>query len=282
LVPPPGYLVIGHVSRDLAPDGTFRVGGTATYSALTAHRLGLRVGVVTSADPETSLFEDEPSIAVHCRRAVQTTTFENVYGAQGRRQYIHGVAGPLTAADLPVGWDKAPIVHLGPLAQEVHPALVEVFPSALLGVTPQGWLRRWDGRGRVSPVEWQDAGRVLSVADVVVLSLGDLGGDRRLLESYVDLARLLVLTMGEKGAIVYRRNQQQPVPAYLVDEVDPTGAGDVFAAAYFVRLHETGDAIEAARFANCAASFVVEGVGTANVASRERIEWRLRHGRLRK
>ena len=237
--------------------------------------------MVTSANSEASFFADEPSIAVHCQPAEQTTTFENVYLPGGRRQYVHGVAGSLTVADLPSEWAKTAIVHLGPLAQEVDPALAEAFPGALLGVTPQGWLRRWDGQGRVHPVEWEHADRVLSAADAVVLSLDDLGGDRSQLETYVGLARLLVLTIGKDGAIVYWQGREQRVRAYVVAELDPTGAGDVFAAAYFVRLHETGDVIEAARFANCAASFVIEGVGTANVPSRERIEWRLGHGRLR-
>ena len=39
---PVDYLVIGHVAHDLIPDG-WRLGGTAAYSALTAHALGLRV-----------------------------------------------------------------------------------------------------------------------------------------------------------------------------------------------------------------------------------------------
>ena len=277
----PEYLIIGHVSRDLAADGTFRAGGTATYSALTAHHLGLRVGVVTSGNPDAPFFEDDHSIAVHCQLAEQTTTFRNIYSARCRRQYIHAVAGSLGVVDLPSGWEGTPIVHLGPIAQEVDAGLAEVFPKSLLGVTPQGWLRRWDEQGLVSPVEWQHASRVLSVADVVVLSLVDIGGDRRRLESYISLARLLVLTVGQDGSFVYRRGREQHVPAYAVTEADPTGAGDVFAAAYLVRLHETEDPIEAARFANCAASFVVEGSGTANVPFREQIEWRLRHGRLR-
>ena len=109
----------------------------------------------------------------------------------------------------------------------------------------------------------------------------DIGGDRVRLERYVHRARLLVVTLGEEGAVVYDHGRATRVPAYTVVEVDPTGAGDVFAAAYLIRFSETEDALEAARFANCVASFAVEGMGTANMPSRERVEWRLRHGRLR-
>ncbi|OGO05639.1 MAG: hypothetical protein A2Y73_05605 [Chloroflexi bacterium RBG_13_56_8] len=278
----PDYVVIGHVTKDLAPDGSFHIGGTATYAAQCADCLGLRVGVVTSTEPDLPLFADAAAIKVHCHTAQHTTTFENVYTAGQRRQRIYMVADSLTQCDIPQGWEDAPIVHLAPVAREVTPTVAEVFPHAFLGVTPQGWLRSWDGQGRVSFCEWDEAKQVLATADAVVLSLEDLGGRRDVLESYVRMGHILVLTVGKEGAIVYCRGQEERVPAFDVVERDPTGAGDVFAAAYFIRLHETGDAIESARYANCAASFVVETGGTTHLPSREEIAWRMTHGHVRR
>ena len=54
-------------------------------------------------------------------------------------------------------------------------------------------------------------------------------------------------------------------------EVDPTGAGDVFAAAYLIRYHETGDPYEAAQFANLVASFSVEAPGTEGIPTRDEV-----------
>jgi len=173
------------------------------------------------------------------------------------------------------------VVHLAPVAQEVDASLVGAFPEALMGVTPQGWLRTWNGDGLVSPIPWRDAGRVLARAQVVVLSLEDLGGSQAALDELIQLAQVLVCTVGEDGAIVHHGGHAERVPAFYADEVDPTGAGDVFATGFFIRLRETDDLIEAARFANCVASFVVEGPGTSTVPTREQVEWRLRHGRRR-
>ena len=128
---------------------------------------------------------------------------------------------------------------------------------------------------------WEAAERILDAVHVVVLSLEDLGGDRALLAEYIARARLLILTVGERGAIVHTGGQEQRVPAYLVNEVDPTGAGDVFAAAYLIRYRETYDPLEAARFANAAASFVVEGLGPTTIPTRAQVEERLAHGVLR-
>ena len=45
----PDFLAIGHAAKDLDGDGGFTIGGTVTYAAATARRLGLRAAVVTSA-----------------------------------------------------------------------------------------------------------------------------------------------------------------------------------------------------------------------------------------
>lgn len=279
----PEYLVIGHVTRDVAPAGGYVAGGTASYSALYAAHLDVRVGVLTSAARFPDVFDRLPSIQVCWHLSEATTTFENVYDRDGhRRQYVRAVADPLHPEHLPAAWRSSAIVHLGPLVQEVAPGFVDAFPDdVLLGVTPQGWLRTWDDAGLVSPVRWEGAERVLRRADVVVLSMEDLGGDLEELERLRALARLLVLTDGRHGAVVYTDSRTIRVPAYDVREVDPTGAGDVFAAAFFVRLRECGDPLEAARFANCVASFLVETPGTTRVPTRAMVEERLRSGIIR-
>ena len=83
---PVDYLVIGHVARDLTPDGV-RLGGTAAYSALTARALGLRVGIVTASGSAVSLepLSDIPLISITSN---SSTTYENIYQEQGRVQYL--------------------------------------------------------------------------------------------------------------------------------------------------------------------------------------------------
>jgi hypothetical protein len=51
---PVDYLLIGHITLDITPHGT-RIGGTAAFAGLTAHALGLRVGIVTSWGAEEKL-----------------------------------------------------------------------------------------------------------------------------------------------------------------------------------------------------------------------------------
>src|SRR5689334_2482748 len=77
----PEFLVIGHVTRDLLPDGRWRLGGTVTFAALTAQRLGMRAAIVTSAPPDVveALQHLAPDSLIATVPSPDATTFENIY-----------------------------------------------------------------------------------------------------------------------------------------------------------------------------------------------------------
>jgi hypothetical protein len=264
------YLVIGYVCKDLSPDG-FTVGGTATYSSLTARNLGSRVGVITSAAPDFPLQEALPGIEVLCLPSEQTTVFENIYLDGSRRQVIRAVAERISATAIPPTWRRSKIVHLGPLAQEIGADLVGGWGDALVALTPQGWMRQWDSAGRVFPCRWEGAEQLLRASDVLILSEEDVGGDWSQIEALAQWARIMVVTSGWQGSTVFRRGETRHFPAHPVLEVDPTGAGDVFATAYLIHLEETGDPWESARFANCVASLSVEQSGIAGIPTPQQV-----------
>ncbi len=267
----PDYVVIGHVAKDIVPEG-YQPGGTVTYSSATVQRLGLQAGIVTRAEAGFDFSSlTSQRILVASAPSPRTTTFENIYDGDHRTQYVRAVAEPIRTTDVPEAWLSAPIVHLGPLAQEMDEEIVHLFHDSLVGVTPQGWMRQWDEHGRVSPTLWARAEALLPHADVLVISEEDVGGDSHLIAEYVRLTRIVIVTNGWKGSTVYVGGEQRQIPPRSANEVDPTGAGDVFAAAYLVSLHEHGDPFEAARFANHTASFSVEGVGTQTVPTRAQV-----------
>jgi len=260
---PIDYLVIGHITRNLTPTGP-RLGGTASYAALTAHALGLRVGIVTSWAAEVPLgpLRQIPIISYPTEHS---TTFENIYTSDGRLQILHHLAESLDYHLIPEPWRSAPIVHLGPVAREVEPSLVRRFPSSLVGLTPQGWLRSWGPGGRVSPAEWPEAAFMLGQAGISVLSIEDLSGDENRIEEFASASRILVITEGSAGARVYWNGDVRRFRPPAVTEVEATGAGDIFAAAYFTRYFSTRDPWEAARFANQIAAISVTRYGLESI-----------------
>lgn len=286
---PPDFLTIGHVTRDVRPDGAFALGGTVTFAALTAYRLGLAAAIVTCSSPEWLEFIQThlPEIGLAGRTSTETTTFVNTYHEGFRTQILQARAGELTGEDIPAPWLNASIVLFGPLDQEFTPALIRHFPhhpGALLAATPQGWLRSWDAAGRVSPSPWTAANEVLPMLNVLILSHDDLlpfaGGSRAdadaILSQWSTQVPLLVATDGRHGATLFQRGQKETFPAYPTLEVDPTGAGDVFATAFLVHLHRYKDPRQAVDFANCVASLSIEQEGIAGIPIWEQVQQRMK------
>jgi hypothetical protein len=267
---PVDYLVIGHVAHDLAPEGP-RLGGTAAYSALTARALGYRVGIVTASGAETSL-KPLQGIPVVSLDTPQSTTFENIYTEHGRIQYLRTQATRLDLNQVPEAWRRTPIIHLGPIANEMDSTLPDGFSPALFGLTPQGWMRQWDAQGRVSMGAWENADAALTRADAVVLSQEDVGGNEELIEHMAHQTRVLVVTEASAGAVLFWNGDRRRFRAPSVTEVDPTGAGDIFAAAFFTRLFSTRDPWEATRFATLVASCSVTRVGLGGIPTASEIE----------
>lgn len=265
------YLAVGHICQDVTPAGP-RLGGTVSFSALTARALGLRVGIVSSFPSDMApLLTPLDGVATACLPAESATTFENIYTPAGRRQTLLGRAAPLSYDAIPAAWRSAPIVHLAPVAREVDPRLAGQFEGACVCVTPQGWLRTWDARGRVRYGAWRAAEPVLGAAAAVVLSVEDAGGDERAAAALASRAKVGVVTRGAGGSTLYLDGEPQRIPAPPVEEVDPTGAGDIFAAAFFAQFCQSRDPLLAARFATLLASASVARVGLASIPDAEAI-----------
>ncbi len=264
------YLVIGHLACDRTSRG-LQLGGTAAYAALTARALGWRVGVVTAWGSEIPLDALE-GVAMYSKPADRSTTFENVYTEHGRLQYLHALAPSLTLADVPPLWRRAAILHLGPIAQEVRISADEILPAEFLGLTPQGWLRAWDTSGRVRPTEWPDAQGMLARANAAVLSREDVNGDEHRIRAMAAWCPILVITAGAAGADLYWQGKKYHEEAPPQPEVDATGAGDIFAAAFFCRLKQTEDPLHAVRFATRLAALSVTRPGLTAIPTQAEIE----------
>jgi len=266
---PVDYLVFGHLTVDLTPQGP-RIGGTAAFAALTAQALGLRTGIVTSWGAEIHL-DSLSTIPIVSYPADASTTFENIHTPTGRIQYIRSVAENIHMNIIPDPWFNAHIVHLGPVAQEVDPTIIRSFPNSLIGLTPQGWLRSWNEEGLVTPCEWPEGAFVLGQAGATVLSAEDVGNDESRIEKMAASCHILAVTEGYLGSRVYWNGDVRRFHAPPVSEVDPIGAGDIYATSFFIRLYDTRDPWEAGRFATLIASNSVTRSGLSSIPTAEEI-----------
>jgi sugar/nucleoside kinase (ribokinase family) len=160
-----------------------------------------------------------------------------------------------------------------PVVHEVQVPLVPIAPNGLSGVAPQGFFRAWDRYGVVEAREWENAIGALARADFVSMSEEDSTAPEALAEDFPGTA--FAVTRGAEGARVYSRGDVYDLPAFLAFEADPTGAGDVYAAAFLLALRERRPVVRAARFAACAAAFSVEAQGVEGIPSRGMVDARL-------
>ncbi|MCG3207072.1 MAG: Sulfofructose kinase [Anaerolineae bacterium] len=267
------YVLVGHVTKDLHQNGNFSIGGTVTYATAVVKKLDWRPVVITTAAPD---FEPIPflrDVKWHVLPSPATTTFRNVYNQHGHRQQTVGpVAAPIRAADIPASCRQASLIHLCPLTQELEPDIATAFGDARLTATPQGWLRQWDEQGRVSLGNWHHVDQLLPKLHTTVISIEDVEQDWSIAEDWASRANILVVTQGESGCTIFAQGDRISVPPRPAQPVDPTGAGDVFAAAFFIRYFETNDLRQSARFANVTASMAIERNGPAGVPDRAEVE----------
>lgn len=252
-------VAIGHVTIDIV-EGERRLGGAVSYAALTAHRLGVNTGVVTSAGRDFPFWERFTSLYTKAIESPCTTELEHHFVEGKRRQRVRQLARPIESehlTGLPLAADAA--VLYCPVVHEIEAPLSRLAPRGLVAVAPQGFFRRWDDSGWISIGEWHEAERALADVDAVCMSEEDAPVPEELAERFT--GRAFVITRGRRGCRVYSGADVFDFPAVPAREVDATGAGDVFAAAFVVAL-QRGEAVPGAvRLASREAAAAVESAG---------------------
>jgi hypothetical protein len=253
-------------------------GGSALYAGLTAAQLGARVQLVTSFGPDFIGRDllDRAGIEVALTPAAKTTLFEETY-ADGRRwARVLAKAEPLIQ---PV--PASDIVFACPVISELASLALKPPPGTLVGVGLQGWLRRLGREGVVetfipSDVTFVPAGAIAFCSSE---DLGDQG--EGLISKLRQRASVLVVTEGARGAVLYESGRAHRVLAVPAEEVDPTGAGDVFAACFLLAVASGKSPLEAGVAGACGAALAIGAPGPTALPDMrrlsERVDWYRSH-----
>ncbi len=180
------------------------------------------------------------------------------------------------------------ILHLAPVARETDARTSASASTAFVGVTPQGLVRDWSGAdGRIVAREL-DRSLLPRRCDALVLSEAERdscatllsgAGDERARgdRAAPDGAAVIAVTHGEAPTELrlaggVKLHAEVPAVQRMCDDI---GAGDVFAAAFFVALAGGEDPRAAAQLANAAAAVRVSARGAGAIGDRAAIEARL-------
>jgi 1D-myo-inositol 3-kinase len=253
------------------------LGGSAAYATACAHKLGWESAMLTAAGAD---FEPQlllPGVAVFGGVSPQTTRFINEYDEDGnRRQFLLARADDIALQYLPDEWRNPDVLLLCPVAGEIPAAFARGLSAEFVGATGQGWIRRFDSDGRVCHDKLFEPKTTLEGVHALFFSQADLCDAQKQVPDFLAQIPIVIITRGWEGATLYTHDAVFQISALPREEVDPTGAGDVFAAGFLVGYHEKRDVLEAAAWGACAASCVVEGVGLTALGDRTEVERRIR------
>lgn len=267
------YLAVGHVTEDVWKDGSKTPGGTVMYSARAARAFVDAVHVLTAAADDFAAERVYPKITVHRIASPNTTQFWNIYENGKRIQFTKPSPITLGVQHFTLAMRRSKIVHLAPVCNEVDvDVLSKIHDDVFVGITPQGWLRRWGEDGRVVASEWKHAAKFLRRANAVVMSIDDIDGDWQLARKWAAQTKLLVVTQGELGCTAIIDGAEHRISAPKVVEVEPTGAGDIFAATLYIMLQSGYAPIRACEVANCIAAQSVTRKQAEGLPSKEDID----------
>jgi cytidine kinase len=287
----PSFVLLGNLLVDdiVLPDGSTRMGqpgGAILYGSLAAAVWGTRVGCVSLSGT------DYPVAMLDAleRRGVDLAGVHRLSGPGVRtwllyeghlRRLVHRLGCPTHEQvspgpeHIPRAWESAPAIHLAPM-----PFSVQRRVLASLATDPNRFVSI-DPHLPITAETLDDWRRALADADAFFPSEDEL----LLEETNVDPRRVLPrLATGRLRFIVFKRAARGGI-LYDVHEdrfycwlgratkvVDPTGAGDAFAAG-FISAHLEGLPVAACIDRGVvSASFAIEALGTASLLEATRAE----------
>lgn len=284
---------VGHFSIDSIklPDRRLPyviLGGSVAYVSLVAKRLGANVSIISKVGgdfPKAYLWwlsQEGIDISKVAKIAQEKTTrFELNYNSDlsTRLMRLASKAPPINIGDLPNSL-QGKAVHLAPIANEIPYEVAEKLAKStdVVSLDPQGLVRVFGEDGLVANEPLRDR-RILELIDVYKSSrdeieaatgVADLRTAIRIVHDFG--AKIVIITMGVKGAVLSINGTIYEIPAYTPNKiVDPTGAGDAFIGGFLAEYVRGKEALWCACVGSAAASTVIEGVGPTFLGDKDEI-----------
>lgn len=297
--------VLGHLCLDhvILHHTTYpvRLGGPPVYIGLTARALGLRTQLISkigdnfSPEHEVLLNKLTLSKKEFIQRSKYTTSYQLQYQNLGERKLkLLNKADPITQADFPYLPSQTAYFVVSPIAGEVSMDLLSWLSTqeAFLFVDVQGFIRQvkpdkeivYSHEFKLPPLNPRRT--ILKGSEDEVQALTHTNDPAtmvyRLAQYGVNVA---IVTREKHGCVVFIRDESliMDVSAFTSGElVDSTGAGDAFTAGFIKGLIETGSILDACKYGNATASFILETVGPAGFPTRHHVQERVKQLSFRK
>lgn len=281
----PRLVILGNLIIDdlVLADGQTRMGqpgGATMYAALSASLWNIPTGVVSRVGDD---YPKEVLGLLRTRRVDLTGV--HPMGRKGARTWLLYEAGSDEApqrhivshlerpshmdvspvpSEIPVHYLQADVFHVAPMPMEAQGSMMRLLstsPDALVSLDPCLPL------SEDTLPSWKE---ILPHVDILFLGpdeqklqVDDEELPRMVREWAGDRLKMLVIKQGERGGVLFNMKTGQPTrwtPA-AGPVVDPTGAGDAFAAAFLTALIECRSTEEALQRGAKSAAVAIQGWG---------------------
>ncbi|MGQ9780792.1 MAG: carbohydrate kinase family protein [Nitrososphaeria archaeon] len=288
-------IVIGNISIDtnIWPTGKIEntLGGAPTYAGTTFAKLAKKTGAFSYIGKDNYLeailyFQSAKMDArglISLRK--KTMSFQNIYDASGnRRQACFEVAPKLRIEDMPKQYLSSRAFYISPLAGEVDADMIrKLRASGILMLDPQGLMRTIaaDGKVKVS-LDSDRLSVALKLVDIVKVGKDEVTAfnmpEERILYMLRDFgAKVSIITRGKAPVKILSDSGIYEINTLDVNVEDPTGAGDVFGAAFLSEYMDSEDPVKAAKFATASAGLKIRFRGTNGFPSKDEVMRHIEH-----
>jgi sugar/nucleoside kinase (ribokinase family) len=253
-----GLAVVGNLSIDIVDGRPPSLGGGPYWAARGLPEVGTPAAVTArSGDDDRDfvlpqLIELEVDVVLLHGRT--SSSFSIMYTNGARSMVVEAIGDSWTPDDArqldpSIGW-----VHVAPLLRSDFPpaTLAELARGRVVSLDAQGLVRR----SQLGPLTQDPDFDPALLEHLTILKLAEEEA-----EVIGDVSALtvpeIIVTLGERGALVLHEGTEQYVPTNPLYGVNPTGAGDAFAMGYLAARAQGLGPVEAARRANAVAGAVI-------------------------
>jgi tagatose kinase len=251
--------------------------GAPAIAADAAARAGAEVSLIATvgADPFGRLLTNRLSAdgvdisGLRVDDAAPTGVAFVAYDEAGEREFVFHVADAapsrITPADLGSAPEEAAWLHVSGSSLALSENLAETVLAAVERVLTAGGRVSFDPNLRTGSAGASAAppgfDRLVEAASLLFPGEGEVEALGIGADSVAKTGATVCETMGQDGARLHHDGTITMVAGILTEEVDPTGAGDVFAGTFLATFMRAGDPVLAAREANSAAAAHVGALG---------------------
>ena len=260
-------LVIGNPTIDFIQGQYFGPGGPIVYVSNSLSMLGeKKINIVTSFGEDFSIENFTDNINLFRLRSDLTNKFDFDFLSGIRK--IHAIEYGQKIKITDVKLDKSPeIIYISPVLNEFSicetKLLMKKFKKSFFVGMPQGWIRKL--LGEKVKINFSDIEN-FPFFDVLFFSEEEILNSNLPLEKFKKLAKILVITRGDKGSSVYMGPESFDFSSKKMNPISSIGAGDIFATIFSHTLFHSNDLIFASELANkiAAKSTMYKGLQSIN------------------